>query len=1125
MPTQNAYTPEVVDLDGGLDFTTPRPSVPPGALIDCLNFEVSDRVGYQRIHGYEAFDGRPSISNIYQNLYYATYTATLSDNLAPGKVISKLTDPIGEYFAMIVSTGVDLDSNPVMVFTVYDFSKFYEWIILQELDFQDDNGDPYTGGHPISYWTSLPANTTNETYLQNLATFYSNLRATIQTAGTIDYTAPAFQLTNPVTGLHWWRDQLYAVSDCYSISYHSGNYQVYPGDYLEDDSWLGAGDYLLVRDISVTSGSFSGGDAAGIILFSIVDGSGLFPYNCTSPDLLGSGPASGQSLTLKRGSISQASALTVNSVASATPPWFANLYRTFNISQLPNVDAQDDNQGWQEIDLGYKFQFKDGTDSGPPNAPGRNSAPTPAEVIATRYNADAISPASSINEGLPSTVAVPSPASLVFGASPAGANVDYQGSSGHPEQSFRTSGSTTNYVVFNTSGGINTISTPILLSGYNFPEIPADAIITGIELKISTFTNGVGTAVHVATAAISTTDSTSAPVTKQTGTIASSSKAAPSTFTLGSSSDVWGITGLTPATINDLEVLVGTKVTTGGTGGQAGFNYVQVIVYYQTSSSIYYFNNGTDDVQAIISNVYLNSGTWLDDDAAGVMQVSQVKAYSTAARQQIHAGDNIYSSPGATGQLIATVASDMQYAGLASLAQLTAAKSQYEIIDANFYANKDWDAIYGVDGVTRAFVYDGFYYRQIFTGLTDGLDNPRHIAFHNFHLCLGYDAGALFTSAAGLPEDFAGLDGAAEFDTGDAITGLLRLSGTALGIFCKRSVQALNGTGNDNFSMSVISPYEGALEYSSVDTVKPMYSSYRGITTLDQTDAYGNFLGRRLSNNVTSWLVPKLTSIPGNVDILNDVGNTTDFLEITTSPLFAMPIRNRNQYKLWFNDGHCLTMTISGQDQTPQFTIQQFSILYNLNTGSLATLVPLAHSSGIDAFGADRNHISYYDPKAGRINRPFPVFEFNRGWGFDEAGPILAYFTTTQNFYDNPFQIFKLAKLRVHGQSQGVATCFVAASADYLSNDFKYGALRGETASNATPQDISLPRSGISNSPGTITIDSQSFTNIADLAKSGRCFAFQFSTLSSSVSDLQIVEPPFILQHMMLQGTVNKADV
>lgn len=53
---------EVVPLQGGLDLTTPALSMPPGKLIDALNYEPSLTGGYRRMYGIERYDGRPSPS-------------------------------------------------------------------------------------------------------------------------------------------------------------------------------------------------------------------------------------------------------------------------------------------------------------------------------------------------------------------------------------------------------------------------------------------------------------------------------------------------------------------------------------------------------------------------------------------------------------------------------------------------------------------------------------------------------------------------------------------------------------------------------------------------------------------------------------------------------------------------------------------------------------------------------------------------------------------------------------------------------------------------------------------------------------------------------------------------------
>src|SRR5262249_19986505 len=156
-----------------------------------------------------------------------------------------------------------------------------------------------------------------------------------------------------------------------------------------------------------------------------------------------------------------------------------------------------------------------------------------------------------------------------------------------------------------------------------------------------------------------------------------------------------------------------------------------------------------------------------------------------------------------------------------------------------------------------------------------------------------YEVGAVFTSVTGLPESFDGTQGAAEFDTADAVHGFLRMNGTTLGIFCKRSIQALNGTDNTNFSLSILEPYEGACEYTIVDMGgKAVYASYKGISTFDQTSSYGAFLGGRLSRTLTPWLQPRLQNIletnNAYVDPNTSVKQGTYTPDI--GPLFAMPI-------------------------------------------------------------------------------------------------------------------------------------------------------------------------------------------------------------------------------------------
>ena len=51
---------EPVILGTGLDTVTPPLLAEAGSLSDCLNYEISDTIGYRRIDGYENYDGFPN---------------------------------------------------------------------------------------------------------------------------------------------------------------------------------------------------------------------------------------------------------------------------------------------------------------------------------------------------------------------------------------------------------------------------------------------------------------------------------------------------------------------------------------------------------------------------------------------------------------------------------------------------------------------------------------------------------------------------------------------------------------------------------------------------------------------------------------------------------------------------------------------------------------------------------------------------------------------------------------------------------------------------------------------------------------------------------------------------------
>lgn len=1090
MPTQNTYTPEVVQLEGGLDFVTPRPMVAPGSLIDCYNYEVADHLGYGRVPGIELFDGRPSVSTIYTNLYKANYTGS-PDNLATDVLLFVTpANGIEVFFAIVTSV-----TAGVVTFYVFNMDAFYSMYNVGVNTMRDQSGTTYTISNLAS--ANVFDNSADlSTYIAALSSEYNNM--TVTSCSTIAQEASNVYRM-PAIGAHWFADQLYTVNNLNSLVFDSGKSQVLPNDLL-----TGGSETILVRDVQLVSGSWATSDAKGKILYSVYP---VGTYNVQSHYQTF---ADNTALTVSRGSTTLATAIKVRNTISGTipPNWYATLMRSVGPDALPAASLTSGNFGWQELELGYAMPFNTGTTHGPPVAVGRDSNPPTSLITDISSLIDPTGTGTGITQFT---------GTLQDNTAPAFGNWSYNhGAAGHPEQCIVIPNDNLwiRNTVTNTAGNV---SIPLILSKFDFSAIPSDVIITGLELHGNAFitNSGVGVSQHVLQAAIGLPTTTS-PQIKQTPVITSTSSAASQSFSIGGSGDLWGLDGLTVADLSTLLIAIVDKCTVSGTiAVDQHLDFLSLQVHYQTSSSIYYFWNGVDDVQATVTKAYINpitGGSWAGGDATGVLQVVNVTPYSTSARRQITSGDIMYTAPSHGGNAILTVTADMKFAGLPSLNQVVnTSKSRYEIIDANFYGNETWDSIYGVSGAGRAFVYDGFYFRYIYTGLNDTLDLPRHLAFHNFHLILGYTTGSALSSVTGDPEDFDGENGAGEFDTGDAITGLIRQSGTSLAILCRKSIHSLNGTDNTNFSVSVITPYEGCIEYTAIDCGKLVYASYRGISTLEQTAAYGNFMGTRLSANMTPWLLPRLTNLPLSVT----VGPVLTAAIATGGVMFAMAVRNKNQYRLYFKDGYILTMTLMGAESTPVFTIQQI----NFNEGG-GVLIPLAASSGVDSTGKDRNHVSWYDPNKGYQTddslRGF-MYELDRGWGFLST-PIKAWFTTTHNFFNSPFDVDTIRKLRIHGQSQGIATATIAVSSDYLSNDFTNGLTYGQTVSNAIPQDISLPINGGANSSLTLTDNLQPKTSIANVSKRGRSFSIQVAT------DPDTLEPPHVAQVLLAQIKEGKAE-
>lgn len=128
-------------LPGGLDLTTPTLRLNPGALRDCLNFEVAQFGGYNRVDGYERYDGQPSPSDA---LITTIQVASFTNVPLVGQVITQdVTGAIGTVVGVVIAP------VPYMVVTqvtgVFDHTHMVSSLGASDFGPSDFGGD-FGGG-------------------------------------------------------------------------------------------------------------------------------------------------------------------------------------------------------------------------------------------------------------------------------------------------------------------------------------------------------------------------------------------------------------------------------------------------------------------------------------------------------------------------------------------------------------------------------------------------------------------------------------------------------------------------------------------------------------------------------------------------------------------------------------------------------------------------------------------------------------------------------------------------------------------------------------------------------------------------------------------------------------------
>ena len=225
-------------------------------------------------------------------------------------------------------------------------------------------------------------------------------------------------------------------------------------------------------------------------------------------------------------------------------------------------------------------------------------------------------------------------------------------------------------------------------------------------------------------------------------------------------------------------------------------------------------------------------------------------------------------------------------------------KSFYRMMNKNFFASSSSYNAYGVNDLTAAFQIDQnnvvmpILMPQTPLANQPANNNPFFIAEYQNFLWLAFPGGIVQQSVQGVPYQFDGFLGAAEFGVGAEITGMYSIVGPALAILTVKDSWTVNGTDDANFTLTKAAEKVGAIKYAAqgLDTVYAL--NELGITSLSRTQSYGNFVGATISQLIQT-IVAALRP---------------NFQDSTI-------VRSTNEARFYFTDGSVLIMYVPGLGQ------------------------------------------------------------------------------------------------------------------------------------------------------------------------------------------------------------------
>jgi hypothetical protein len=352
---------------------------------------------------------------------------------------------------------------------------------------------------------------------------------------------------------------------------------------------------------------------------------------------------------------------------------------------------------------------------------------------------------------------------------------------------------------------------------------------------------------------------------------------------------------------------------------------------------------------AVVKRVVLQSGSW-GTDAGGYLILGDV----TGGPFQAEASTGSVS--GAVPLTGAETANSMTAGG------------RYEFINDNFFGSAITRRMYGVNGVSEAFEWDGTIFTPIITG--NVTDTPEHIVANEFHLQLSFPNGSLQNSATGNPYIWAG-SGAAEIGVGHIIVGLTKEVGQVLIVLCRSRTFGLYGKNTTDlpWDLKPLAEESGGIEWTMQRLGKTRYLDDKGFMSLEAVQEYGDFGDSSYSQIIEPLVTAKKTDV-----------------------ICSVIHRGKHQLRTFFGDGTGIWATFDNDN------LSGFTVVNYLDDSGSPIPVSVA-ANGEDTTGAE---VLYFGSTNGF------VYQMDSGTSFDgdpvDATMILSYHNAKTPAYEKQWK-------------------------------------------------------------------------------------------------------------------------